>query len=167
MVGLNSLSKLFRKTIGPKLEALGLLPHRYYLNRALDALDADDIDEAVRMITLASPGEKKNDRWRLVCQQVIFRCRILASVHEKQMERIKTEIEIFGKTADMRERYQRLHCTCQQTTASELAEGGSDVFNSVNSELCLVKNNFVFFFLDFSHCHVVGENNIAWAPERV
>jgi hypothetical protein len=24
------------------------------------------------------------------------------------MERIKTEIEIFGKTADMRERYQRL-----------------------------------------------------------
>jgi hypothetical protein len=108
MVGLNSLSKLFRKTIGPKLEALGLLPHRYYLNRALDALDADDIDEAVRMITLASPGEKKNDRWRLVCQQVIFRCRILASVHEKQMERIKTEIEIFGKTADMRERYQRL-----------------------------------------------------------
>lgn len=108
MVGLNSLSKLFRKTIGPKLEALGLLPHRYYLNRALDALDADDIDEAVRMITLASPGEKKNDRWRLVCQQVVFRCRILASVHEKQMERIKTEIEIFGKTADMRERYQRL-----------------------------------------------------------
>lgn len=108
MVGLNSLSKLFRKTIGPKLEALGLLPHRYYLNRALDALDADDIDEAVRMITLASPGEKKNDRWRLVCQQVIFRCRILASVHEKQMERLKTEIEIFGKTADMRERYQRL-----------------------------------------------------------
>ena len=108
MVGLNSLSKLFRKTIGPKLEALGLLPHRYYLNRALDALDADDIDEAVRMITLASPGEKKNDRWRLVCQQVIFRCRVLASVHEKQMERIKTELEIFGKTADMRERYQRL-----------------------------------------------------------
>ena len=108
MVGLNSLSKLFRKTIGPKLEALGLLPHRYYLNRALDALDADDIDEAVRMITLASPGEKKNDRWRLICQQVIFRCRILASVHEKQMERIKTELDIFGKTADMRERYQRL-----------------------------------------------------------
>ncbi len=108
MVGLNSLSKLFRKTIGPRIEALGLLPHRYYLNRTLDALDEDDIDEAVRMITLARTGEKKNSRWRLVCQQVIFRCRVLASLHKKQMERIKTELELFGKSTDMRERYLRL-----------------------------------------------------------
>ena len=108
MLGLNSLSKLFRKTIGPRFEALGLFPSRYYLNRTLDALDEDDIDEAVRMIILARTGEEKNSRWRLVCQQVIFRCRVLASVHEKQMEMIKTELEIFGKTADMRERYLRL-----------------------------------------------------------
>ena len=108
MIGLNSLSKLFRKTIGPRFEALGLFPSRYYLNRTLDALDEDDIDEAVRMVILARTGEKRNSRWRLVCQQVIFRCRVLASLHEKQMERIKTEVEIFGKTASMRERYRRL-----------------------------------------------------------
>ncbi len=111
MVGLNSLTKLFRKTIGPRIEALGVFPQRYYLNRTLDALDADDIDEAVRMIILARTGAKSNSRWRLVCQQVIFRCRVLASLHEKQMERIKTELELFGKTLDMRERYLRLQVT--------------------------------------------------------
>lgn len=110
MVGLNSLSKLFRKTIGPRIEALGLLPHRYYLNRALDALEQDDIDEAVRMITLAG-NDKKDSRWRLICQQVIFRCRVLASLHEKNMERLKKEIEIFGKSPGIRETYHRLHET--------------------------------------------------------
>ncbi len=110
MVGLNSLSKLFRKTIGPRIEALGLLPHRYYLNRALDALEQDDIDEAVRMITLAG-NDKKDSRWRLICQQVIFRCRVLASLHEKNMERLKKEIEIFGKSPGIRETYRRLHET--------------------------------------------------------
>lgn len=111
MVGLNSLTKLFRKTIGPRIEALGIFPGRYYLNRTLEALDVDDIDEAVRMITLARTGQQQNSRWRLVCQQVIFRCRVLASLHEKQIERIKTELEIFGKTQDMRERYLSLQKT--------------------------------------------------------
>jgi hypothetical protein len=108
MLGFNSLAKLFRKTIGPRLEAFGLLPHRYYLSRVLDALAQDDIDEAVRMVTLAATGKENTARWRLVCQQVIFRCRVLTSVHEKQMERIKTEAEILGKTADIRERYLQL-----------------------------------------------------------
>ena len=107
MVGLNALSRLFRKTIGPRIEALGLLPHRYYLHRALDALEEDDIDEAVRMVTLAGNG-KKDERWRLVCQQVIFRCRVLASEHEKQLDRFETEIDLFGKSSDMRDTYLRL-----------------------------------------------------------
>ena len=67
-----------------------------------------DIDEAVRMITLAASGKEKDARWRLVCQQVIFRCRVLASIHGKQMERIKTELEILGKTEDIRRRYLQL-----------------------------------------------------------
>jgi hypothetical protein len=107
MVGLNALSKFFRKTIGPRIEALGLLPHRYYLHRALDALEEDDIDEAVRMVTLAG-NDKKNARWRLVCQQVIFRCRILASQHQKQLERFETEMEIFGKPSKLSDTYLRL-----------------------------------------------------------
>ena len=45
MVGLNSLFKLFRKTFAPKFEGRGILPRRYYLFRALEALDEDDIDE--------------------------------------------------------------------------------------------------------------------------
>ena len=110
MIGLNSLSKLFRKTIGPRIEALGLLPHRYYLNRALDALEQDDIDEAARMITIAG-NDKKDSRWRLICQQVIFRCRILVSLHREQMERITQEIEIFGKSSGLRETYRLLHET--------------------------------------------------------
>jgi len=110
MIGLNSLSKLFRKTIGPRIEALGLLPHRYYLNRTLDALDQDDIDEAARMITIAGNG-KKDSRWRLICQQVIFRCRVLVSLHKEQMELITKEIEIFGKSSGVRETYRRLHET--------------------------------------------------------
>ena len=108
MLGLNSLFKLFRKTFAPKFEGRGILPRRYYLFRALEALDEDDIDEAVRMITLAGLDKKKSARWRLVCQQVIFRCRVLASVHKKQMDQINTELEIFGKTEDLRNLYLRL-----------------------------------------------------------
>lgn len=108
MLGLNSLLKLFRKTFAPKVEGRGFLPRRYYLHRALEALDEDDIDEAVRMITLAGQDKKKSARWRLVCQQVIFRCRVLVSIHEKQMDQINTELEIFGKTEDLRTLYLRL-----------------------------------------------------------
>jgi hypothetical protein len=107
MVGLNALSKFFRKTIGPRIEALGLLPQRYYLHRALDALEEDDIDEAVRMLTLAG-NDKKDARWRLVCQQVIFRCRVLASQHQKQLDRFKIEMEIFGKPSELSDTYLRL-----------------------------------------------------------
>ena len=108
MLGLNSLLKFFRKTFAPKVEGRGFLPRRYYLHRALEALDEDDIDEAVRMITLAGQDKKKSARWRLVCQQVIFRCRVLVSIHEKQMDQINTELEIFGKTEDLRNLYLRL-----------------------------------------------------------
>jgi hypothetical protein len=107
MVGLNALAKLFRKTIGPRIEALGLFPHRYYLHRALDALEEDKIDEAVRMVTLAGNG-KKDARWRLVCQQVIFRCRVLASQHQKQCDRFQTEMELFGKSSELSDTYIRL-----------------------------------------------------------
>jgi len=107
MVGLNSLFKFFRRTFAPKVEGLGFLPRRYYLYRALEALDEDDIDEAVRMITLAGM-DKKSARWRMVCQQVIFRCRVLASVHQKQMDQINTELEIFGRSDDLRNLYLRL-----------------------------------------------------------
>ena len=108
MLGLNSLFKLFRKTFAPKVEGRGFLPRRYYLHRALEALDEDDIDEAVRMITLAGQDKKKSARWRMVCQQVIFRCRVLVSIHEKQMDQINTELEIFGKRGDIRNLYLRL-----------------------------------------------------------
>ncbi|MDH4012114.1 MAG: hypothetical protein OEU55_15430, partial [Desulfobacterales bacterium] len=100
--------KLFRKTFAPKVEGRGFLPRRYYLHRALEALDEDDIDEAVRMITLAGQDKKKSARWRMVCQQVIFRCRVLVSIHEKQMDQINTELEIFGKREDIRNLYLRL-----------------------------------------------------------
>ena len=108
MLGLNSLLKFFRKTFAPKVEGRGILPRCYYLHRALEALDEDDIDEAVRMITLAGQDKKKSARWRMVCQQVIFRCRVLVSIHEKQMDQINTELEIFGKTEDLRNLYLRL-----------------------------------------------------------
>ncbi len=108
MVGLNSLLKFFRRTFAPKVEGRGIFPRRYYLFRALEALDEDDIDEAVRMITLAGRDKKRSARWRMVCQQIIFRCRVLASIHEKQMDQINTELEIFGKTEEMRKTYLRL-----------------------------------------------------------
>ena len=108
MVGLNSLLKFFRRTLAPKVEGRGIFPRRYYLYRALEALDEDDIDEAVRMITLAGRDKKRSARWRMVCQQVIFRCRVLASIHEKQMDQINTELEIFGKTEEIRKTYLRL-----------------------------------------------------------
>ena len=56
----------------------------------------------------AGQDKKKSARWRMVCQQVIFRCRILASIHEKQMDQINTELEIFGKTEEIRNLYLRL-----------------------------------------------------------
>jgi hypothetical protein len=108
MVGLNSLFKIFRKTFAPKFEGRGLLPHRYYLYRALEALDEDDIDEAVRMITLAAQDKKKTSRWRVICQQIIFRCRVLVSIHERQMAQLDAELQFFGKTEDLRAVYLRL-----------------------------------------------------------
>jgi hypothetical protein len=130
MLGLNSLSKLFRKTIGPRIEALGLLPHRYYLHRALDALEEDDIDEAVRMVTLAG-NDKKNARWRLVCQQVIFRCRILASQHEKQLLRFETEMEIFGKPPELSDTYHRLQ-KAEEQARDILRSYELSLFNQLN-----------------------------------
>ena len=108
MVGFNSLFKLFRKTFAPKFEGRGFLPHRYYLHRALEALDEDDIDEAVRMITLAGRDRKKTSRWRMICQQIIFRCRVLASIHERQLDQIDAELQFFGKTEELRPLYLRL-----------------------------------------------------------
>ena len=137
MLGLNSLSKLFRKTIGPRIEALGLLPHRYYLHRALDALEEDDIDEAVRMVTLAG-NDKKDARWRLVCQQVIFRCRILASQHQKQLDRFETEMEIFGKPSELRETYLRLE-KAEERARDILRNYELALFNQLN----LSKNDSV------------------------
>jgi len=130
MLGLNSLSKLFRKTIGPRIEALGLLPHRYYLHRALDALEEDDIDQAVRMVTLAG-NDKKDARWRLVCQQVIFRCRILVSQHEKQLLRFKTEMEIFGKPSELTDTYLRLQ-KAEEQARDILRNYELSLFNQLN-----------------------------------
>jgi hypothetical protein len=130
MLGLNSLSKLFRKTIGPRIEALGLLPHRYYLHRALDALEEDDIDEAVRMVTLAG-NDKKDARWRLVCQQVIFRCRVLASQHQKQLDRFETEMEIFGKPSKLNNTYLRLQ-KAEERARDILRSYELSLFNQLN-----------------------------------
>jgi len=130
MLGLNSLAKLFRKTIGPRIEALGLLPHRYYLHRALDALEEDDIDEALRMVTLAG-NNKKDARWRLVCQQVIFRCRVLVSQHEKQLDRFETEMEIFGKPSELTDTYLRLQ-KAEEQARDILRSYELSLFNQLN-----------------------------------
>lgn len=130
MIGLNALSKLFRKTIGPRIEALGLLPHRYYLHRALDALEEDNIDEAVRMLTLAG-NDKKDARWRLICQQVIFRCRVLAAQHEKQLHRFETELEIFGKPSELVETYLRLQ-NAEERAQDILRSYESSLLNQLN-----------------------------------
>ena len=130
MVGLNALAKFFRKTIGPRIEALGLFPHRYYLHRALDALEEDNIDEAVRMVTLAGNG-KKDARWRLVCQQVIFRCRVLASQHQKQCDRLKTEMALFGKTSELSDTYLRLQ-KAEERARSILRSYELSLFNQLN-----------------------------------
>ncbi len=108
MIGLNALTRFFRRSIGPLFESTGLLPRRYYLVRAIEALEIDDIDEAVRMISLAANGAGPGAKWRLVCQQIIFRCRVLTALHERRVARIKSELELFGKTEAMRERYLRL-----------------------------------------------------------
>ena len=130
MVGLNTLSKFFRKTIGPRIEALGVLPQRYYLHRALDALEEDDIDEAVRMVTLAG-NNKKDARWRLVCQQVIFRCRVLVSQHEKQLDRFETEMEIFGKPSELTDTYLRLQ-KAEEQARDILRSYELSLFNQLN-----------------------------------
>ncbi|MFP3869756.1 MAG: hypothetical protein ACLFVT_02595 [Syntrophobacteria bacterium] len=108
MIGLNSLSKVFRRSLGPRFESSGLLPRRYYLLRAVAALEADDIDEAVQMISLAASCKSSSLKWRLVCQQIIFRCRVLGVVHERRIDLIKNQLETPGKAAAVRERYLRL-----------------------------------------------------------
>lgn len=85
MAGLGALVKLLRRTLLPSVEETGLLPRRYYVNFALDALAEDDMDEAVRCLELARSGAKSS-RWRLVAQQVIFRLRVLKGLHNRELK---------------------------------------------------------------------------------
>jgi type IV secretory pathway protease TraF len=102
MVGLNSLFKLFRKTFAPKFEGRGFLPRRYYLHRALEALDEDDIDEAVRMITLAGQDKKKSARWRLVWTEDIRNLYLrLQKVERKARDILKNyELRLLEQLSD-------------------------------------------------------------------
>jgi hypothetical protein len=93
MVGLGILLRVMKRLFGKTIEETGALPTRYYLREILDALDRDNLGEAVRLLRLSKGALVDRSRWELVRQQVLFRCRVLVQRHGSRIRSIEERIE--------------------------------------------------------------------------
>jgi hypothetical protein len=85
MLGLGTLFRIVKGLLGRPLEDTGLLPTRYYVREILEALDHDNIGEAVRLLKKAKGSLIDRARLDLTRQQIIFRCRVLRERHGKRI----------------------------------------------------------------------------------
>jgi len=85
MLGLGTLLRIVKGFLGRPLEDTGLLPTRYYVREILEALDRDNIGEAVRLLKKAKGSLIDRARLDLARQQIIFRCRVLRERHGKRI----------------------------------------------------------------------------------
>jgi hypothetical protein len=97
MLGLGTLLRGLKGLLGKPLEDTGVLPTRYYVREILDALDHDNIGEAVRLLGKAKGALIDRSRLDLVRQQIIFRCRVLRERHGKRISYLEGKIKAYKK----------------------------------------------------------------------
>lgn len=100
MIGAGTLMRIVGKVGGPLLDRLGILPPRWYLHDALQALSEDDIPRVIRC--LKRGGGRKSERWELIRQQAVFRCRVLNETHTRALQRLEKigEVGCLQKTPE-------------------------------------------------------------------
>jgi hypothetical protein len=97
MLGLGTLFRVAKRLFGKPLENTGALPTRYYVREILEALDHDNIGEAVRLLRKAKGALIDKSRLELVRQQIIFRCRVLREGHGKRITYLEGQIKAHEK----------------------------------------------------------------------
>jgi hypothetical protein len=87
MFGAGILLRVVGRAGGKLLDRLGVLPARWYLREALEALSKDDLPRVIRSLERARGGNPRH--WELIRQQAIFRCRVLNETHMKALQRFE------------------------------------------------------------------------------
>ena len=87
-IGRKAAIKLARRVGGRYLHNKGVLPSRWYLREALDALAEDNILEVIRALDTGRKG--RAHKWEMIRQQAVFRCRLLKEGHARSLRRIKS-----------------------------------------------------------------------------
>jgi len=107
MLGLGTLFRAVKGLLARPLEDTGLLPTRYYVREILDALDHDNIGEAVRLLRKAKGALVDRARLDLARQQIIFRCRVLRERHAKHIRYLEGTIKAYKKNRKLPWRWLR------------------------------------------------------------
>jgi hypothetical protein len=107
MLGLGTLLRGLKRLLGKPLVDTGLLPTRYYVREILEALDQDNIGEAVRLLGKAKGALIDRSRLDLVRQQIIFRCRVLRERHRKRINYLEVRIKAYEKNRKLPRRWFR------------------------------------------------------------
>jgi hypothetical protein len=96
MFGAGIMLRILTRSGGRILDRWGILPHRFYLRDALEALEQDDLSQVVRMLRRGRNGDPV--KWDLIRQQAIFRCRLLREKHERSLQRLQRfQDEVFDR----------------------------------------------------------------------
>ena len=107
MLGLGTLLRGLKGLLGKPLEDTGVLPTRYYVREILEALDCDNIGEAVRLLSKAKGALIDKSRLDLVRQQIIFRCRVLRERHDRRISYLEDKIKAYKKNRKLPWRFFR------------------------------------------------------------
>jgi hypothetical protein len=107
MLGLGTLFRAVKGLLGRPLEDTGVLPTRYYVREILEALDHDNIGEAVRLLKKAKGALIDRSRLDLARQQIIFRCRVLRERHAKRIRYLEGSIKAHKKNRKLPWRWLR------------------------------------------------------------
>jgi hypothetical protein len=105
MLGLGTLFRVVKRLLAKPLEDTGLLPTRYYVLEILEALDHDNIGEAVRLLRKAKVALIDRSRLDLARQQIIFRCRVLREHHAKRIRYLEDGIKGYKKNRKLPRRW--------------------------------------------------------------
>ena len=97
MIGFGTLFRMLKRLLGKPLENTGALPTRYYLHEVLNALDHDNIGEAVKLLKMSKGALIDKSRWDMVRQQITFRCRVLRKRHSQRIRLLEGKIKAHKK----------------------------------------------------------------------
>ena len=97
LIGPGILLRILIRVGGKTSARKGFVPRRWYLQEALTALSSDDLLGVIRHLRPGQKG-KNRERWELIRQQAIFRCRILKEGHALTLRRLERFRSARGQT---------------------------------------------------------------------